>query len=124
VPLVRGMAFVSMIYDNLTPHISTIHAILEINGQSVQPGDEFSGSKFSITMNNGQTWLIYTTGIQVGLTYTGTGLDFNSAFTGTIRTAYVPNSGAEAIFDAYAETIPIGKDLKLPALCGVERSVE
>jgi endo-1,3(4)-beta-glucanase len=57
-PMVRGMAYVTAIYNRLTPVVFTQHAILSVNGAPVGSAP-FYGNKFKLVLNNGQTWLVY-----------------------------------------------------------------
>ena len=107
VPLVRGMPYVTLKYSNLIPTIGTIHAILKVNGQPVQPGLDISGQSFSFEMNNGQTWKVYMSS-STSLTFTGQGFTFKSAFNGNIRVAVVKDSAVESILDQYSNVVPIG----------------
>ncbi|MGB1075501.1 MAG: glycosyl hydrolase, partial [Flavobacteriales bacterium] len=62
-PLVRGMAHVSGHYLQATPKLTTSHAIVAIedaSGNSLQPGNVFSGDNFTLTLNNNQVWKLYS----------------------------------------------------------------
>jgi endoglucanase Acf2 len=56
-PIAKGSPFVTMKYQSLTPLISTIHAIITVNGDGAPRS--ITGTKFSLQMNNGQNWIIY-----------------------------------------------------------------
>ena len=47
-PLVRGMPYATIFYENLTPVIKFGHAVLSVTG---------SGSRYEVTLNNQQKWL-------------------------------------------------------------------
>ena len=49
-PIVRGMPYATIMYDGLTPVLKFGHAIL---------GNEGSGNRYEITLNNEQKWIIY-----------------------------------------------------------------
>ena len=120
VPLVRGMAYVTIFYTNLTPKISTIHAILNVNDQpSPQPGTEFSGENFSFEMNNGQKWNLYTsTPVTLVFIGVGEGFEFKEAYTGSVRAAINTSPEVSLILDQYSNKIPIGKKLiVMPSVC-------
>ena len=48
------MPYLTTVYTGLTPEVSTIHAILSINGAS--PNASITDSRFELVLNNGQTW--------------------------------------------------------------------
>lgn len=108
-PIVRGTVLFTMEYTALTPKFWSEHAILTINGSSVSVGTNSTGTKFKITMNNGQTWIIYS---QSSITLTvGTGLNnmvASSVYTGWIQTAIMMTAPDEAILDAHKGNYPTG----------------
>lgn len=106
--IVQGSPYMVMQYSGLTPKITTQHAILSVNGSST-PG-EVSGTKFKVVLNNGQTWLIYTSST-VTFTWSNTGgwqLLAGSAFTGTVSMAYMLDAAHETILDTYKDAYPTG----------------
>ncbi|CAM9422577.1 unnamed protein product [Discosporangium mesarthrocarpum] len=58
--IVRGMAYVTVEYDDMTPCLSTIHALLTINGEGVSEDEIYEGDRFLLTLNNGATWVVYS----------------------------------------------------------------
>ena len=116
VPLVRGMAYVTIWYNNMVPTISTIHAILNVNGQSLQPGTEFYGQKFDFEMNNGQKWNLYLSQ-STTIIFTGQGITFKLLYTGFVRVAINTGPSVSTILDQHANKIPIGKLIHEPLLC-------
>ena len=85
-PLVQGMPYVTLDFNDaagLTPQFTTIHAIITVNGQvrniffkkkwetscytllkkiqSPDDFDELTDTRFAVELNNGQTWIFYTT---------------------------------------------------------------
>lgn len=112
-PLVKGSPYVSVKYNALTPIISTVHAILSVNGNAFS-GD-FTGTKFKIVMNNSQTWIAYFES-SVTLTSSTAGgykLTAGGVYTGWVRLAYLANSGHETDLDTYATKIPTGGSVSL-----------
>ncbi|ORY97660.1 endo-1,3(4)-beta-glucanase [Syncephalastrum racemosum] len=104
-PLARGMAYVTALYQGLTPNVFTQHAIVEVtaDGQSTQ--DTFTGHRFRLKMNDPQSsvYLIYALGNQP-LTLTRSGfsnLVASAPYDGPIRIAKVPGgeSQAEEVLD-------------------------
>lgn len=98
----RGMAYNTMVYTNLTPKITTAHAILSVNGSS-STGD-VTGTKFKIILNNGQTWILYASQ-SLTLNWqnsTGWRMLASQAYTGTLQLAYLASAGYEATLDTYA----------------------
>ena len=57
-PIVQGMPYTTLNYDGLTPVMSTIHAIMSVNG--VSDGSPVTDTRFEVELNNGQTWMVYT----------------------------------------------------------------
>jgi endo-1,3(4)-beta-glucanase len=128
VPVVRGGAYVTAIFRDSTPKVGTIHALTGVNGDA--PGTH-TGSKFKLTLNNGQFWIVYvidaTSGNDVSVTLRyddgwliGTERVNNVAF----RVAKLPHiefdgttevpagdvAAAEAIFDAHYATYDVGAE--------------
>ena len=101
------MAYVSMMYENLTPTMSTIHAMLNVNGQAIGGGVTVTGSKFTFEMNNGQKWIMWTSS-DVSVNFNGNGFNFASVFSGSVRVAISTNAAAEGTLDQFAGKIPIG----------------
>jgi endo-1,3(4)-beta-glucanase len=58
-PITRGSPYMTAIYDNIAPRISTIEAIVAVNKVTSSNG-VISGTKLKCTLNNGQVWIIYT----------------------------------------------------------------
>ena len=108
-PLVRGMPYVTLFYDNMMPTITTIHAIMKINGEQAQPGTEFTGEKFTFEMNNEQTWNLYVSQ-SVKLLYTGQGFNFEENFSGYVRVAIGGDAARTSALDNFVDNIPIGKN--------------
>jgi endoglucanase Acf2 len=52
-PLVRGCPYVSAKYAALTPQLSTVHAIMSINGDATE-GAVYTADTFTIVLNNDQ----------------------------------------------------------------------
>ncbi|KAL5723477.1 endo-1,3(4)-beta-glucanase [Ranunculus cassubicifolius] len=99
--LVRGSPYITCSVSSSTPiYISTIHAILSILGND-------SRTKHTIKLNNGQTWLLYSssplnpTHILSSITCGG--------FSGVIRLAVLPNSDSnyESILDRFSSCYPV-----------------
>lgn len=106
--IVRGMAYVTMSYTGLTPLVVSQHAIVGINGTAVGATGSFSGTKFNLVLNNGQTWILYTSSSITLTLSTANTLTAGGAFTGTFRLALMPSSTDEAALDASAPVIPTG----------------
>ncbi len=107
VPIVRGMPYVSATYATLTPKISTVHAIVQVNGQA--PG-QVTGDRFVLALNNGQTWILYATS-SLTVTASGSTITASAPFSGTLRLAEAPNAGAIPILDAHRGAVPVGAEL-------------
>jgi len=104
-PLVRGSPYITALFSGVTPVITSITAIISVNGQP--PSGTVSGTRFEIVLNNGQTWIAYT---RSDLTFTVSGLSLTatSALNGVLRLACVPPGENAADLDSHAERIPIG----------------
>lgn len=118
--IVVGMPFVTARYQGLTPKLSTIHAILTINGVNVDPAAtnaSYSSTKFVVTNNKGQTWVIYAsesiTLTSIG-SHPGSHLEATTSFDDvTLRIALLPDSVGDTIYDKYATCIVTGGSLDL-----------
>lgn len=100
--VVRGAAYVTMNYSGVTPVVNTQNAILTMNGTAVGSSGTFSGTKFKVTLNNGQTWILYTSSSVTLTLSTANTLTAGSSFTGTFRMALMPSSTGTA--DIYSDT--------------------
>lgn len=109
VPFVRGQAYMTALYTNLTPKISTIHAISSVNGQG--GSRTISGKKFKVALNNGQTWLLYTQNT-ISLKLEGSSLTATGRYSGYIRAAVMFNAAEEAVYDAHKDAIPTAGEVK------------
>ncbi|XP_042477412.1 probable endo-1,3(4)-beta-glucanase ARB_01444 [Macadamia integrifolia] len=100
--LVRGSPFLTCSVNSPTPlFISTIHAVL-----SLTPNRSFT--KYTISLNNNQTWLCYTS-TPIKLTQSNTSILTSDKFYGIIRFAILPDSGSryEIILDQFSSSYPI-----------------
>ncbi|KAF1888838.1 hypothetical protein Lal_00036880 [Lupinus albus] len=109
--LVRGSPFLTANVTSSTPlSITTIHAILSFSSSD-------SLTKFTLKLNNSQTWLIYSSS-PMKFSHTLSGIS-SDAFCGVIRIAVLPeskNSKFEEILDRFSSCYPISGDaiLKKP----------
>ena len=103
-PLVEGMAFITGIYNNLTPFFQTVgRAILSFQSFTLA-----GGTKYKMSLNDGTTWLIYgfpSTG-SFSLSQSGATLVSSSPFSGVVQIAKIPigDTTSEALYDANAGT--------------------
>ena len=109
-PIVKGMPYVTMRYAGLTPQVVTGHAIIGINGQSNT--GTYTGSKFKLVLNNGQTWLLYASSA-ITFACTSASMIATSTFTGTLRLAILADSAHEATYDAYKDAYPTAGSLAI-----------
>ena len=103
-PMVQGMGFVTAVYKNLTPWIETGHAILSV---TPKPFADKSIFKYSVALNNGNTWLVYATpSIQQDPKFTLSSLGSitgPAGFSGVIQIAKISSDkSSEALYDASA----------------------
>ncbi|XP_031481517.1 ascus wall endo-1,3(4)-beta-glucanase [Nymphaea colorata] len=98
-PLVRGSPFLTAEFSSAAGvSISTIHAILSLTSTP-------DLSKHVITLNNGQTWLIYSSS---PLRFSQTiGSLTAGRFSGVLRIAFLPDPSAEPILDLFRSAYPI-----------------
>lgn len=106
-PMVLGSPYITIKYNGLTPKFTTVHAILDINSQGASDGN-YTGTKFKISLNSGDTWLIYASE-SITLTKASSVLTATSSLTGHVRFAeLVTGTNVETLFDTYKSAIPVG----------------
>ncbi|CAM6117378.1 unnamed protein product [Calypogeia fissa] len=111
VPLVRGSPYVTFIFKNGTPLLSTIHAVLELHSNE-------DSTRHKLVMNNGQTWIIYCSSpLQLDKNL-NVGAVGGQGFTGVMRIALIPDGGGRcsATLDRYSKCYPVAgmADLSVP----------
>lgn len=107
-PVVRGMPYMTGIYNGLTPVISTIHSLLSVNGTNVNA--TMTDDRFELALNNGQTWILYTSEVTTFIIANNT-LTATVPMDGVIRIAVLEGNGvaaSEALLDAHADVYPVG----------------
>ncbi|XP_062009686.1 glucan endo-1,3-beta-D-glucosidase 1-like [Rosa rugosa] len=100
--LVRGSPFLTCSVSNRTSiSISTIHAILSFSSNE-------SRTKYTIKLNNNQTWLVYTSS-SIDLTNTSVSLITSTGFSGIVRIAVLPESDPqfESVLDRFSSCYPV-----------------
>ncbi|KAL0377837.1 UNVERIFIED_CONTAM: putative endo-1,3(4)-beta-glucanase ARB [Sesamum radiatum] len=102
--LVRGSPFLTCnVMRDVALSISTIHAILELS-------PNISCTKYTIKLNNNQTWLLYSSS-PISLSH-----DINtitsSMFSGVVRIAALPDADPkfEAVLDRFSSCYPVSGD--------------
>lgn len=109
--VVAGMPFVTGSYQRLTPKLSSVHAIVTINGQAAVAGSTVSGAKFVVTNNKSQKWAIYASK-DIAFQVEATGLEAIDAYDDiTIRIALIPDGESDTIYDPYWSCIVTGGSL-------------
>jgi endo-1,3(4)-beta-glucanase len=98
-PIVRGQAYNTVEYSGLTPKLTSAHAFTGVNGGGLT--GSYTGTKLKLTLNNGQTWLVYTSS-SVNWIITGNSATASAAFTGTLHAAYLMSSNQESVYDTYS----------------------
>ncbi|KAG9409914.1 hypothetical protein AC1031_020225 [Aphanomyces cochlioides] len=107
--LVSGMAFVTAKYTQLSPILSTEHAISSVNDQKLSEGQTVSGTKFTIALNNAQTWVVYTS-TSVTFIFHNSQLIATAPFSGTVQVAMAKVAADVAVYDKYKDcTVQGGK---------------
>ena len=56
--LARGQPYQTVVYRALAPVVSTVHAILSINGAAAVAGAKVTGTRFVLHLNSGATWTV------------------------------------------------------------------
>lgn len=101
VPLVKGSPYITICVGEGTPAFSTIHAVVGFWANCER-------TKHRITLNNGQTWVVYSS-VPLPLTCE---LVSESEFHGVIRITVVSaceeGEDDEALLDRYRDCYPIG----------------
>ena len=98
VPLVRGMPYVTVFFTGLTPILKFAHTVLSVTG---------SGSRYKVSLNNGQQWLVYTVPA-LSLTKAGDYVSAGEKFTGSVRIACVKGAQGDVdTLDTYSGRIPL-----------------
>ena len=110
-PIVRGMPYVTGIYEGLRPKLSTQHAVLKLNGVPLVVGEGCTASRFTLELNNGQTWVVYSSS-PISLTPQNLSqLSASGPFDGSLRAALlVP--GQEELLDEHSTCIPTGGEVR------------
>ena len=103
-PLTQGMGFITAIYKNLTP---LIQSGMAITSMIRKPSPDFGIFKYSVSTNDGNTWIIYAIpdnrqDPELMLNPIGSIIG-NGRFSGVIQIAKVPiGTGGEQLYDASA----------------------
>jgi endo-1,3(4)-beta-glucanase len=80
-----------------------VHAILSVNGAT---GTTFSGTKFKIALNNGQTWILYASN-SITFNWSGSTLTATGTYNGILRGVCMTDSSFENVLDQYKDSVPI-----------------
>ncbi|MCB0724142.1 MAG: T9SS type A sorting domain-containing protein [Ignavibacteriae bacterium] len=103
-PLVRGMPYVTMIYNSVIPGVYfPSPAVLKVNDLTVSNGQQFTGTSFKVettgspgTAFRAQTWMIYSSSsitLEFSQSPQTLGLVATGPFTGYLRVAHVTYDG-------------------------------
>ncbi|KAF9431464.1 hypothetical protein BGZ76_000273 [Entomortierella beljakovae] len=119
VPIVRGMAFVTALYKNMTPQIFSNILVRTLSQDSKSSPNGWV--KYRFLIEDGNTWLLYAkpelnSSPPLVLEKTSSGLvtATSGKFTGQIQIAKLPignEAEAEAIYDKAAGVYPTGGEL-------------
>ena len=108
-PVVRGMPYLTAVYDGLTPKVTTIHAILSING--TLPNATITDNRFEFVLNNGQTWVLYASEV-ITLVFVGNNTLLGPTdWNGVLRMAISEGNNVvtdTSLLDAHADAYPTG----------------
>ncbi|CAM9212408.1 unnamed protein product, partial [Ectocarpus sp. 12 AP-2014] len=104
--LVRGMAYATVMYDDFTPEVSSIHAILSVNGNGVADQTHTSSDgRFVLELNDLTTWILYSSDTSLELEYepavddTPSVLKATLPMSGTLRVTRVPYEETHSQYD-------------------------
>ena len=126
VPLVYGMPYVTFQYagarprilpgvDETAPGFPVFFRIATVNGSATSP---VTGTKFKLALTDGSTWLLYASS-SITFNWNQGEMVAPTAFTGTLRLANLPSSGAEVVLDAHAATIATAGEPNVTIACDV-----
>ncbi|KAL6997041.1 endo-1,3(4)-beta-glucanase [Sarracenia purpurea var. burkii] len=102
--LVRGSPYLTCAATGVVSlSISTIHAILQLSSDSSQ-------TKYTITLNNNQTWLLYASS-PIQISHDASSIT-SGGFSGVIRIAILPDSDpqSETTLDRFSSCYPVSGD--------------
>ncbi len=109
-PLVRGSAFITVDVNELSPFLYTENGLMAVtlpDGTEMERYVPATSDRFILDLNCGGFWILYTNE-PVTITFNPNVLNFRSAFTGTLRLAYLGTTPDNAsIYDKYHEAVPI-----------------
>ena len=109
-PIVRGMAYVTLEFNSATPLITTQHAIISVNNQTA---GQTTGSRFEVVLNNNQTWILYALNGDITLDFHNNQLVGNQPITNVLRlTKKQSDTAANALLDSHASVYPTGCQLQ------------
>ncbi|CAM9159945.1 unnamed protein product [Ectocarpus fasciculatus] len=104
--LVRGMAYATVMYDDFTPEVSSIHAILSVNGNAVADQTHTSSDgRFVLELNDLTTWILYSSDTSLELQYepavddTPSVLKATLPMSGTLRVTRIPYEETHSQYD-------------------------
>lgn len=104
-PLVRGMPFASVRYQQLPPILRTQHGFTSVNGSGV--GTSVTGQSFELALGNGQRWLLTSTSTLTFRVERDVLVNVQP-FTGWLRAALLTGPTDRALLEAHAGRIPTG----------------
>lgn len=101
VHMVYGSPYLTVKYGNIVPVLSSGNALLSVNGNTAASGS-YSGSRFVLSYNTGNRFIVYVVGGSGSLTFNKNGntLTATGAFNGVLRIASAPTTSHDAILDA------------------------
>jgi len=102
-PIVRGMPYATVFYNNLTPKLTFGHAVVAVVNVATE-------QRFEVSLDNGQKWLVYASE-EISLTLSESTLVASDPLTGWIRAAAVWESsgeGDEQTLNTFWKVIPTG----------------
>ncbi|MEO1229459.1 MAG: hypothetical protein AAFZ18_11180, partial [Myxococcota bacterium] len=107
-PLVRGMPFASVRYEQLPPIVRTQHGFANVNGVGV--GASVTGQRFELALGNGQRWLLTATSTLTFRVERDVLVNVQP-FTGWLRAAILIAPGDRAVLEAHSGRVPTGAQL-------------
>ncbi|CAM9504804.1 unnamed protein product, partial [Ectocarpus fasciculatus] len=102
-------AYATVVYEDYSPEISSIHAMLKVNGRGINDGSGNHTSpdgRFELELNDGSLWILYSSDPDIEFHYINAQpnepnkLQLNATMNGTLRATLVPYDHEHALHEA------------------------
>ncbi|XP_049850815.1 uncharacterized protein LOC126323934 [Schistocerca gregaria] len=102
---VYGSPYMTLKYGGLTPVFTSPNSIEKVNDQNSDKS--FTGTRFSVTFNTGNRYIIYVLNGSITLDWEGNKLVSKSRYSGVIRVAVANTDDIEELLDEHVTPYPI-----------------